>query len=105
VSTRGKAIIVARGASSAASAANAAVDHMRDWWHGTNGRIVSMALPSQGWYGVPEGLVFSFPCTVDSNGKATVVEDMDLSDDTRAGIQRNVDDLLGERTAVADLLG
>ena len=55
VATRGKAIIVARGASSAASAASAAVDHMRDWWQGSNGRIVSIALPSEGWYGVPDG--------------------------------------------------
>ena len=64
VATRGKAVIMARGASSAASAASAAVDHMRDWWLGSNGRIVSMALPSEGWYGVPEGLVFSFPADV-----------------------------------------
>ena len=55
VATRGKEIIVARGASSAASAASAAVDHMRDWWQGSDGRIVSMALPSEGWYGVPKG--------------------------------------------------
>ena len=59
VSTRGKAVIEARGASSAASAASAAVDHMRDWWHGTGDRVVSMAIVSKGWYDVPEGLVFS----------------------------------------------
>ena len=72
VATRGKEIIVARGASSAASAASAAVDHMRDWWQGSDGRIVSMALPSEGWYGVPKGLVFSFPCRCE-NGEMIVV--------------------------------
>jgi malate dehydrogenase len=105
VSTRGKAIIVARGASSAASAASAAVDHMRDWYNGSNGRIVSMAIPSQGWYGVPEGLIFSFPCTVDAQGNVTVVEDVELDDFGRAKIQENVDALAGERAAVSDLLG
>ena len=60
VATRGKAIINARGASSAASAASAAVDHMRDWWQGSQGRVVSMAIPSQGWYDVPEGLSSPF---------------------------------------------
>jgi len=104
VATRGKAIIEARGASSAASAASAAVDHMRDWWHGTDGRIVSMAIPSQGWYGVPEGLVYSFPVTVDAAGSVHVVEDLPIDDATRAAIQRNVDDLNTERDAGAELL-
>jgi malate dehydrogenase len=104
VSTRGKAIINARGASSAASAASAATDHMRDWWRGTDGRIVSMAIPSKGWYGVDEGLVFSFPCTVDGEGRAHVVADLELDDYTKAQIQTNVDALGAERQAVADLL-
>lgn len=104
VATRGKAVILARGASSAASAASAAVDHMRDWWLGTDGRIVSMAIPSQGWYGVPEGLVFSFPVMVDAWGKVQVVEDIELDDFTRDQIQRNIDDLQAEREAVKDLL-
>ena len=73
VATRGKAIIVARGASSAASAASAAVDHMRDWWQGSDGRIVSMALPSEGWYDVPEGLVFGSPCRCEG-GEIIVVK-------------------------------
>lgn len=105
VSTRGKAIIVARGASSAASAASAAVDHMRDWWQGSNGAIVSMAIPSQGWYGVPQGLIFSFPCIVDESGSITVVEDIALDDFGKAKLQENIDALLAERAAVADLLG
>ncbi len=103
VSTRGKAIIVARGASSAASAASAAVDHMRDWWQGSDDRIVSMALPSEGWYGVPEGLVFSFPCRC-ANGEIHVVDDLELTDFAKAKIQENVEALLAERSAVADLL-
>ena len=104
VSTRGKAIINARGASSAASAASAAVDHMRDWWRGTDGRIVSMAIPSQGWYEVPEGLVFSFPCTVDGEGNARVVADLEIDEYTAARIAENVAALSGERDAVANLL-
>lgn len=104
VANRGKAIIVARGASSAASAASAAVDHMRDWWLGTNGRVVSMAIPSQGWYGVPEGLIFSFPCRVSAGGEIEVVEGVVVDDFARAKIQENVDALLEERAAVANLL-
>jgi malate dehydrogenase len=104
VATRGKAIITARGASSAASAASAATDHMRDWWKGTDGRIVSMAIPSKGWFGVPEGLVFSFPCTVDGEGRAHVVADLELDAHTQAQIQVNVDALSEERAAVSDLL-
>jgi len=103
VATRGKAIIQARGASSAASAANAAIDHMHDWWHGTGGGIVSMALPSEGWYGVPEGLVFSFPCRC-SGGEIEVVEDLHVDAFTRDKIDENVAALLEERAAVQDLL-
>lgn len=104
VATRGKAIIRARGASSAASAASAAIDHMQDWWMGTDGRIVSMAIPSQGWYGVPEGLMYSFPVIVEG-GEIHVVEDLQLSDFAKAKVQENIDALMAEREAVADLLG
>mgnify|MGYP001397934285 FL=1 len=103
VSTRGKAIIMARGASSAASAASAAVDHMRDWWQGSVGRIVSVALPSEGWYGVPEGIVFSFPCRCEG-GEVTVVEGLTVDTFAQAKIDENVAALLGEREAVSDLL-
>jgi malate dehydrogenase len=104
VAGRGKAIINARGASSAASAASAAVDHMRDWWLGSGDRIVSMAVPSKGWYGVPEGLIFSVPCRTANRGYEVVT---DLSNDayTQDQIQRNIDALSEEREAVADLLG
>ncbi len=103
VSTRGKAIIMARGASSAASAANAAVDHMHDWWQGSDGQIVSMAVPSEGWYGVPEGLIFSFPVRC-AGGGYTVVEGLDLGDFARRKVDENVAALQDERSAVAGLL-
>ena len=103
VATRGKAIIVARGASSAASAASAAVDHMRDWWQGSDGRIVSMALPSEGWYDVPEGLVFSFPCRCE-NGEIIVVEDLAIDEFAQKKINENVQALIEEREAVSELL-
>ena len=103
VANRGKAIIVARGASSAASAASAAVDHMRDWWQGSDGRIVSMALPSEGWYDVPEGLVFSFPCRCEG-GEIIVVEDLAIDEFAQKKIHENVRALLEERDAVSELL-
>ncbi len=103
VATRGKAIIVARGASSAASAANAAVDHMRDWWQGSDGRIVSMAVPSEGWYGVPEGLVFSVPCVCEG-GDYRVLTDVEVDAAAKAGIAKNIEALADEKNAVADLL-
>ena len=103
VATRGKAIIVARGASSAASAASAAIDHMHDWWQGSNGLMVSMALPSEGWYGVPEGLVFSFPCRCE-DGNVIVVDDLPLDAFAQSKIDENVGVLLEERNAVSELL-
>jgi malate dehydrogenase len=104
VSTRGKAIIMARGASSAASAASAAVDHMRSWWQGTAaGEHTSMALWSNGEYGVPEGLIFSFPVTVE-NGVATVVEGIQHNDYAKSKIAATAAELSSERDAVSDLL-
>jgi len=104
VATRGKAIINARGSSSAASAASSAVDHMRDWMLGTNGRIVSMAVPSRGWYGVPEGLIYSFPCKTTKGGNFEVVEGWDLDEFGKKKLQENNDELLSEKAAVADLV-
>ena len=77
---------------------------MRDWWQGTNGRIVSMAIPSEGWYGVPKGLVFSFPCRCE-NGDIMVVEDLLLDEFAQSKIDENIAVLLEERDAVSDLLG
>jgi malate dehydrogenase len=77
---------------------------MRDWWQGSNGRIVSMAIHSEGWYGVPDGLIFSFPCRVSDDGYVTVVEGLSIDDFAQAKIDKNVADLQGEKAAVADLL-
>lgn len=105
VSTRGKAIIMARGASSAASAASAAVDHMRSWWLGTaDGDWTSMAVVSDGSYDVPEGLVFSFPCTV-KDKEWTIVQGIEHNGYAQAQIRATADELVSERAAVADLLG
>ena len=105
VAKRGKAIIDARGASSAASAASAAIDHMATWWKGTaDGEWASMAVPSKGEYGVPEGLIFSYPVTV-RDGVYSVVEGIEHSDFAKQKLQATIDELVGEREAVADLLG
>jgi malate dehydrogenase len=105
VATRGKAIIEARGASSAASAASAAIDHMRAWVHGTPaGDWTSMALCSRGEYGVSEGLIFSFPVTI-SGGVASVVEGLGHDDFAREKIAATTRELESERTTVQSLLG
>ncbi|WIK63745.1 malate dehydrogenase [Gleimia hominis] len=103
VAKRGAAIIEARGASSAASAAGAAIDHMHDWVQGTPEHTwVTAGIASDGSYGVPEGLIFGFP--VRSNGgEWEVVKDLEISDLTRAGIERNVKALEEERDAVREL--
>jgi malate dehydrogenase len=100
VGKRGAAIIEARGASSAASAANAAIDHMRDWVAGTNGEWVSMGVPSDGSYGVAEGLISGFPCTC-ADGAWSVVEDLEIDDFSRARIDGSVAELIEERDTVA----
>ena len=103
VQQRGAAIIAARGASSAASAANATIEHMRDWVLGTpKGDWVSMAVPSDGAYGVPEGLVSSFPCTT-SKGKWEIVPDLEINAFSRSKIETSVSELADERDAVRDL--
>ena len=103
VAKRGAAVIKARGASSAASAANAAVDHVRSWVLGTpTGDWVSMAVPSDGSYGVPEGLVSSFPCTC-SAGEYRIVKDLPIDADSRARIDASVAELKEERDAVRAL--
>ncbi len=105
VRTRGKAIINARGKSSAASAANAAINHIHDWFLGSGSNdYVSMAVPSDGSYGVPEGLIFSFPCKITAPWQYEIVQGLDLSDDLKTRIQRSADELSGERETVAELL-
>jgi malate dehydrogenase len=99
VGKRGAAIIEARGSSSAASAASAAVDHVHDWVAGTDGRWVSMGVPSPGDYSVPEGLISGFPCTC-SNGEWSIVEGLDLDDFSRSKIDASVAELTDERDTV-----
>ena len=103
VQKRGAAIIDARGASSAASAANAAIDHVHDWFNGTaDGDWVSMAISSRGEYGVPEGLISGFPVTA-GGGDYTVVEGLEIDDFARARIDKTVAELGEERDAVKQL--
>jgi malate dehydrogenase len=103
VAKRGAAIIEARGASSAASAASAAIDHMRSWALGTPaGDWVSMAVPSDGSYGVAEGIISGFPTTT-SGGGYSVVQGLDIDDFSRAKIDASVAELVEERDAVSEL--
>lgn len=103
VASRGAAVIEARGASSAASAANAAVTHVHDWVNGTpEGDWTSVALPSDGSYGVPEGLVCSFP-SVSRGGAWEIVHGLEIAADARAKIDTSVAELIDERDAVKDL--
>lgn len=104
VAKRGAAIIDARGASSAASAANAAIDHMRDWNMATSADDwTSMAVPSDGSYGIPEGLVYSFP-VVTRSGKYEIVQGLEIDDFSHARMQATQTELEEERDAVAHML-
>ena len=103
VGKRGAAIIEARGLSSAASAANAAVDHMCDWALGTNGEWVTMGIPSQGWYGIPQGVVFGFPVTCE-NGEYKVVEGLEIDAFSQERINKTLAELQGEQEGVKHLL-
>ena len=103
VGKRGAEIIEARGASSAASAASAAIDHVYDWVNGTaEGDWVSMAVPSDGSYGVAEGIISSFPVKV-SNGEWEIVQGLDVPEFSQTRIDKTVEELVGERDAVAGL--
>jgi malate dehydrogenase len=103
VAKRGAAIIEARGASSAASAANAAIDHVYDWVHGTaEGDWTSAAIPSDGSYGIAEGLISSFPVT-SKNGKWEIVQGLDIDEFSRSRIDASVAELVEERDAVKAL--
>jgi malate dehydrogenase len=103
VGKRGAAIIEARGLSSAASAANAAIDHVRDWVLGSNGKWVSMGLPSDGDYGVPPEIMFGVP-VICSGGRYERVKGLPLDEFSKSRIEHTLAELLEERDAVADLL-
>ena len=102
VGKRGAAIIEARGLSSAASAANAAIDHMRDWALGTNGEWVTMGIPSDGSYGIPEGVMYGVPVTCE-NGQYTRVEGLEIDAFSRERMNVTLEELEGERAAIAHL--
>ena len=104
VGKRGAAIIEARGLSSAASAANAAIDHIRDWVLGSNGEWVTMGIPSDGSYGIPEGIIYGFPVTTE-NGEYKIVQGLEIDEFSRDRMNHTLNELLEERDGVKDLLG
>ncbi len=103
VGKRGAAIIEARGLSSAASAANAAIDHMRDWVLGTKGKWVTMGIASDGSYGIPEDVIYGFPVTCDS-GEYSLVGGLEIDEFSRERMKVTLDELLAERDGVKHLL-
>src|SRR5690606_2159220 len=103
VGKRGAAIIDARGLSSAASAANAAIAHVRDWVLGSNGNWVTMGVPSDGSYGIPEGIIYGVPVTT-ANGEYTRVEGLEIDAFSRERMDLTLKELLEERDGVKDLL-
>ncbi|HYD74773.1 malate dehydrogenase [Ramlibacter sp.] len=103
VGKRGAAIIEARGLSSAASAANAAIDHMRDWALGTNGKWVTMGVPSNGDYGIPKDVMFGFPVTT-ANGKYEIVKGLPIDAFSQERIDKTLKELQDEQAGVAHLL-
>ncbi|MDO9194486.1 MAG: malate dehydrogenase [Undibacterium sp.] len=104
VGKRGAAIIEARGLSSAASAANAAIDHVRDWVLGTNGKWTTMGIPSDGSYGIPEGTMFGFPVTT-ADGEYTIVQGLEIDEFSRERINITLKELQEERDGVKHLVG
>ena len=104
VGKRGAAIIEARGLSSAASAANAAIDHVRDWVLGSNGKWVTMGVVSDGSYGIPEGVMYGFPCTT-ANGQYQIVKGLEIDEFSRSRMDKTLAELEEERAGVKHLLG
>jgi malate dehydrogenase len=103
VGKRGAAIIEARGLSSAASAANAAIDHIRDWSLGTNGKWATMGIPSDGSYGIPKDVMYGFPVTC-KDGKYEIVQGLAIDDYSRGMMDKTLAELEEERAGVAHLL-
>lgn len=104
VGKRGAAIIEARGLSSAASAANAAIDHIHDWWMGTNGKWVTMGIPSDGSYGIPADTLYGFPVTC-ANGKYEMVKGLEIDGFSREKMDATLKELMEERDGVKHLVG
>jgi malate dehydrogenase len=103
IGSRGATIIGIRGLSSAASAANAAIDHMRDWNLGSDGRWVTMGVESDGSYGIPEGMIYGFPCTT-ANGKWEIVKGLEIDKFSRGKMDLTLNELLEEREHIKHLL-
>ena len=103
VGKRGAAIIDARGLSSAASAASAAIDHMRDWILGSEGEWTTMGVPSDGSYGIPEGVIYGFP-TICANGDYQIIPDLQIDDFSRSKMNNTLQELEEERGAISHLL-
>lgn len=104
VGKRGAAIIEARGLSSAASAAGAAIDHVRDWVLGTNGKWTTMGVPSDGSYGIPKSVIYGVPATCE-NGEYTVIKDLEIDTFSRSKMDATLAELEEERAAIAHLIG
>jgi malate dehydrogenase len=104
VGKRGAAIIAARGSSSAASAANAAIDHVRDWVLGTNGKWVTMGIPSDGSYGIPQDILYGYPVTC-ANGQYSIVQGLEIDEFSRERMNATLKELEEEKAGVAALLG
>jgi malate dehydrogenase len=104
VGKRGAAILEARGLSSAASAANAAIDHMRDWWLGAGNRWVTMGVPSNGDYGIPQDVVYGFPLLCTGAGRYELVKGLEIDEFSRGKMAATLKELEEERAAIAPLL-
>ncbi|HEY0881378.1 MAG TPA: malate dehydrogenase [Archangium sp.] len=104
VGQRGKAIIDASGISSVPSAANAALDHMRDWWQGAGSKYVTMGVPSNGEYGIPKDIIYGFPCICSGNGKYEIVKGLEIDEFSKAKMAATLKELEEERDAVKALL-
>src|SRR5439155_8933117 len=102
VGKRGAAIIEARGLSSAASAANAAIDHMHDWWLGSKGEWVTMGVPSDGSYDIPEGIIYGFPCTTEG-GDYKIVKCLEMDQFSKEKIAATWKEPEEDRSAVAGM--
>jgi malate dehydrogenase len=103
VAKRGAAIIDARGLSSAASAANAAIDHIRDWHNGSSKPWTTMGVPSNGEYNIPENIIFGFPCICENNDYK-IVNDLDIDEFSQKMIDKTLNELIEEQKAVESLL-
>ncbi len=105
VGQRGKAIIDASGISSVPSAANAALDHMRDWWMGTGAKWTTMGVPSNGEYGIPQDVIYGFPTICSGNGRYEIVKGLEIDEATKAKMAATLKELEEERDAVMSMLG